>query len=67
MGDGVRIRRIVIYGIEAVGTVRDLPATLSFPGGFTFCAEAEPGSYPECVVPGSVCTSADHTLTINRR
>lgn len=56
---------VVIYGIEAVGTVRDLPATLSFTGSFTFCAKAEPDRYPECVVPEIVCRSADHKLTIN--
>jgi hypothetical protein len=55
---------VVIYGIEAVGTVRDLPATLSFRGSFTFCAEAEPDRYPECVVPEIVCKSTDHKLTI---
>ena len=57
---------VVIYGVEAVGTVHDLPATLTFTGSFTFCAEAEPDRYPECVVPEIVCRSTDHTLTIGQ-
>jgi hypothetical protein len=60
-------RYVVISGIEATGTTRDLPATLSFAGNFTFCAEAEPDQYPECAVPEIVCRSNDHTLTINRQ
>jgi hypothetical protein len=56
---------VVIYGLEAVGTVRDLPVTLSFPGSITFCAEVEPDSYPECEVPEIVCRSNDHTLTVS--
>lgn len=58
---------VVIYGIKAVGTIRDLPVTLSFPGRFSFCAEVEPDRYPECVVPEIVCTSNDHELTISRQ
>jgi hypothetical protein len=34
---------------------------------FTYCAEVEPDSYPECEVPEVSCTSAAHTLTIARR
>jgi hypothetical protein len=58
---------VVIYGIEAVGTIRDLPATLSFTGDFTFCADAEPDSYPECEVPEIVCRSNEHRLTVARQ
>ena len=58
---------VVIYGIEAVGSIRDLPATLSFEGYFTFCADAEPDRYPECEVPEIVCRSKDHKLTITRQ
>ena len=58
---------VVIYGTEAVGTIRELPATLSFPGDFTFCADAEPERYPECAVPEIVCQSNDHKLTITRQ
>jgi hypothetical protein len=58
---------VVIYGTEAVGTIYDLPATLSFPGDFTFCAYAEPDRYPECEVPEIVCRSKDHKLTITRQ
>ena len=58
---------LVIYGIEAVGTIRELPATLSFAGDFTFCPAAEPDSYPECEVPEIVCRSNAHKLTIARQ
>lgn len=57
---------VVIYGIEAVGSVGELPATLSFSGTFTFCAGADPDRYPECDVPEIVCRSNNHTLTITR-
>jgi hypothetical protein len=57
---------VVIYGVEAVGSVRELPATLSFPGAFTFCSAAEPDRYPECGVPEIVCRSNEHKLTITR-
>jgi hypothetical protein len=55
---------VVIYGLEAVGSVGELPATLSFSGDFTFCSAAEPDSYPECEVAEIVCRSNDHKLTI---
>jgi hypothetical protein len=57
---------VVIYGEEAVGSVGELPTTLSFSGKFTFCAAAEPDTYPECEVPEVVCGSKVHTLTITR-
>jgi hypothetical protein len=58
---------VVIYGIEAVGSIRELPATLSFTGDFTFCADAEPDSYPECELPETVCRSAGHRLVLTRK
>jgi hypothetical protein len=57
---------VVIYGVEAMGSVAELPATLSFRGSFSFCANSEPGRYPECDVPEIVCESNNHTLTITR-
>jgi hypothetical protein len=58
---------VVIYGIEAVGSTRELPATLTFTGDFTFCADAEPDPYPECEVAEIVCRSTAHTLVIARQ
>jgi hypothetical protein len=59
-------QHLVIYGLEAVGSVRELPATLSFEGTFTFCAETRPDAYPECRVPDIVCRSTQHRLVIDR-
>lgn len=58
---------LVIFGIEAGGPIRELPATLSFAGDFTFCAVAGPDSYPECEVPEIVCRSSEHRLTVARQ
>ena len=57
---------VVIYGIKASGSIRELPVTMPFAGSFTFCAETEPDTYPECEVPEIVCTSQHHTLTLSR-
>ncbi len=57
---------VVIYGLKATGSIRELPVTMTFAGSFTFCAETEADSYPECEVPEIVCTSQHHTLTLSR-
>lgn len=57
---------VVIYGEYASGSVRELPATLSFDGFFKFCPDTERDSYPECEVPEIVCRSANHRLVIAR-
>lgn len=57
---------VVIDGVEAVGSVGELPATLAFSGSFTFCEAADMYAYPKCEVPEIVCRSNDHKLTITR-
>lgn len=57
---------VVIYGLKASGSIRDLPVTMPFAGSFTFCAETEADVYPECEVPEIVCRSEHHTLTLSR-
>src|SRR4051812_44638414 len=59
-------QHLVIEGLEATGSVRELPATLSFQGTFAFCGATEPDDYPECSVPEIVCGSTQHRLVIGR-
>jgi hypothetical protein len=59
-------QHLVIESLEAVGSIRELPATLSFEGTFAFCTDTEPDHYPECRVPEIVCRSKQHQLVIDR-
>ncbi len=63
---------VVIYGGPArigleTGTMNTQTGEWPFRGRFTYCAEREPDSYPECEVPEVTCESSRHTLTIVRR
>jgi hypothetical protein len=63
---------VVVYGGPAhIPVDRDTmePRTGDWPfwGRFTYCAEREPDSYPECEVPEITCQSTEHTLTIVKR
>ena len=53
-------------GLEA-GTKNLQTGEWPFWGRFTYCAEMEPDSYPECEVPEITCESTHHTLTLVRR
>lgn len=63
---------VVVYGGPAhvpVDAATMEPKTGDFPfwGRFTYCAEQEPDSYPECEVPAIACESFHHTLTVVKR
>jgi hypothetical protein len=49
------------------GTGEPQTGDFSFWGRFTYCAEREPDSYPECEASEISCESAAHTLTIVRQ
>jgi hypothetical protein len=46
--------------------IRRIPRQViwQFWGRFTYCAETEPDSYPECKVPEATCDSGLHMLTM---
>ena len=63
---------LTIYGGPALvrlesGTMAPKTGEWPFWGRFTYCAQVEPDSYPECAVPEISCESRQHTLTLVRR